>query len=170
VTIPTVATAPLTDPLSVATEAAIGAPRAAEGGVGRMIVETLHATGKAVLRISILIFGHALLLPLWLFPGAGQAIWTVFSLVWTLLWLVFEHLDVPANRRGYRFRELAGIVRRNLALCYGFAAAVHLLLWIPLLNVAFIPLAIVGSTVLFAELRAEGRILPAASELAPSPE
>lgn len=165
-TLPTVLTAPLADPLVAATEKAIGARGPEEGGLLKMAKETVDSVVKALLRVGLLLLGHALLLPLWLIPGPGHAAWTTLSLVWSLFWLAFEYLDLPANRFGYRFREVARMVGSNLPDALGFATAIYLILWIPILNAFFIPLAVVSATVLFAELRASGRIGPSRSQLA----
>jgi CysZ protein len=163
-TVPAVVTAPLADPLVAATERHFRLPAPGGGGIGRFAAETAGGIAKALLRVGLLLAGHALLLPLWLIPGAGHAAWTALSVAWTVFWLVFEYLDLPANRFGYRFREVGAAVRANPAVSAGFGVAVYLLLWVPLLNTLFIPAATVGATLLFHELRAAGRIRPAAIE------
>jgi CysZ protein len=42
----------------------------------------------------------------------------------------------------------------------GFGAAVYVLLWLPVLNLFFIPLAVVAGTLLFRGLRASGSLPP----------
>jgi len=159
-TLPPVVTAPLADPLVAATERHFGLPGPAHGGLGQLAAETAGGLAKAILRVGLLACGHALLLPLWLLPGPGHFAWTALSVTWTIFWLVFEYLDLPANRFGYRFGEVAKAVRGNLAVAAGFGAAVYLLLWVPVLNTVFIPAATVGATLLFHELRTAGRIAP----------
>ena len=163
-TVPAVVTAPLADPLVAATERHFRLPAPPEGGIGRLAAETAGGVLKAILRVSLLLAGHVVLLPLWLLPGAGHATWTLLSTFWTVFWLVFEYLDLPANRFGYRFREVAAAVRANPPVAAGFGLAVYLLLWVPILNPLFIPAATVGATLLFHELRAAGRIRPSLAE------
>lgn len=164
-TLPALITAPLADPLVAATERVLGRQGPEGGGLVRIAAETLNALAKTALRIGILLAGHALLLILWVLPGAGHAAWTVLSLLWTLFWLAFEYLDLPANRYGYRFREVARAVGANVPECLGFALAVYALLWVPVVNAFFIPAAVVGATLLFVELRASGRMVPSREEL-----
>lgn len=164
VTVPAIVTAPLADPLIAATEKHFQLPGPGEGGLARLAAETAGGVAKAILRVGLLLAGHALLLPLWLLPGAGQVAWTGLSIAWTVFWLVFEYLDLPANRFGYRFGEVARAARANLAVSAGFGAAVYLLLWVPVVNTLFIPAATVGATLLFHELRAAGRIAPSRTE------
>lgn len=161
-TVPAVATAPLSDPLVEATERHLGLPGPGAGGLARLAAETVGGVAKALLRVAFLLAGHLLLLPLWLLPGAGHAAWSALSLAWTVFWLVFEYLDLPANRFGYRFGDVIALVRANPAVGAGFGVAVYLLLWVPVLNVLFIPAATVGATILFHELRAAGRAAPRA--------
>lgn len=165
VTVPALATAPFVDPLVAATEAHIGRARREEGGLGAVAAETVAGILKTLLRIGLLLLGQALLLPLWLLPGAGHAVWSVLSLAWTVYWLVFEYLDLAANRRGYRFREVAQAIAANPVASAGFGAAVHLMLWLPLVNTLFIPAATVGATLYFHDLRDAGRLPPSRREI-----
>lgn len=118
-----------------------------------MAGETIAGLIKAILRVAILLAGHALLLPLWLLPGAGHATWTVLSTTWTVFWLVFEWLDIPANRFGWGFGRVARAIRVQPSVAAGFGLATWLLLWVPLLNTLFIPAATVGATLLFHQLQ-----------------
>lgn len=156
-TVPTVATAPFLDPLSADTERVLGAAAEDGGGLGRVLAETVNAVGKAVLRIALLLAGHALLLVLWLLPGIGQGLWSAAALSWTVFWLAFEYLDVPANRHGYRFRDTLALVRANAPAAVGLGLGVYLILWVPLLNVFFVPVGAVAATMLFVQLAPGGR-------------
>lgn len=162
--IPPVATAPFQDPLTTNVERVLGAIPDGGGGVKKLVFETTNSVLKAVMRLVLLWSGHAVLFVIWLIPGLGQLIWTPLSILWTTFWLAYEYLDLPANRYDYAFREVLQTVRDNLALCMGFGTATYLMLWIPLLNVLFIPVAAVGATILFVDLRATGRMAPSAAE------
>lgn len=155
-TVPTVATAPMLDPLSLATERALAFPTDESGGLLRLAKETMSAVGKALLRLALLYTGHAFLLLLWLLPGVGHAVWSILALFWTVFWLAYEYLDVPANRHGLDFGDVLRLVFTNFAMAMGFGFAVYVILWIPLLNTVFIPVAAVGATMGFVELKARG--------------
>lgn len=152
-TVPTLATTPLLDPLSLATERALGLLPDESGGLWRLTKETTRAVGKTLVRLSFLYMGHALLLSLWLLPGVGHALWSVLALAWTVFWLAYEYLDVPANRHGLGFADVLRLIADNLPMAAGFGFAVYAILWVPLLNIVFIPVAAVGATMAFAELR-----------------
>ena len=106
----------------------------------------------------LLKLGHLLLLPLNLIPVAGSTAWSVLSVLWTMGWLAAEYLDTAMARHHYPFRAVRGAVLSRAGLCMGFGAAVYLLLWIPILNFFFIPLAIVSGTLLFRGLLAAGAL------------
>lgn len=157
-TIPTLATAPMLDPLSLATERALRCEVDETGGLLRFAKETWSAVGKMLLRLALLYTGHLFLLGLWLLPGIGHAAWSILAPAWTIFWLAYEYLDIPANRHGLGFGDVLRLVTDNFALAAGFGLAVHLILWIPLLNTVFIPVAAVGATIGFSELRKAKRL------------
>ncbi|MBI5547036.1 MAG: EI24 domain-containing protein [Deltaproteobacteria bacterium] len=162
VTLPMMLAAPLMDPISVATERLLGYEASSEGGLGRTLRETTRAVVNALLRLFVLLLGQAVLLLLLLIPGVGGPLWTVLSWLWTALWATAAYLDVPMARHLYPFSHEAAALKRRTGVCLGFGAAVALMLWVPLLNFFFVPVAIVGSTLLFRGRVASGDI--------PSPE
>lgn len=159
-TLPLILAAPLMDPISIHTERLLGHDEVVEGGLGRFAQEIVRAIGNALVRLVVLALGQLLLLPLLLIPGAGGPIWTALSWTWTALWVTAAYLDVPMARHLYPFRDEARLVRRRPAVCLGFGAAVALMLWVPLLNFFFVPVAVIGGTLLFRGLLAAGAIPP----------
>lgn len=154
-TLPLLALAPLQDPLSEGTERACGvepgSPR-----LGEKWSALASSIGHTAVRIALLLLGHAALALLNLIIGVGTGVWTVAATLWTILWLAAEYLDVPMARHLYSFAQLRRLLIDRLALCVGFGTSVYLLLWIPILNFFFVPLAVVGGTLLFVGLRASG--------------
>jgi len=159
-TLPLMLAAPLMDSISVATERHLGVEVEAESGLGRMARELLRAWANAVVRLIVLLAGQVLLLLLLLIPGIGGPLWTALSWTWAALWISAAYLDVPMARHLYTFGHELAALRRRPMLCLGFGAAVALMLWVPLLNFFFVPVAVVGSTLLFRGLAAAG-VLPA---------
>ena len=159
-TVPRLVLIPLLDPLSEATEEALGDFRAPPFRVGTfsrgLAVGLRHALGA-----SLFLFGGLLLLlPLHLIPGAGSVAYAVLSGVWSMTWLAAEHLGGPMARHFYPFAEVRRMLRARLALCLGFGFTVTVLLWVPVLNTFFLPVAVVGGTLLFRGLRAVGALGP----------
>lgn len=143
---------PLTDPLSLETERALGLAADENAGIARMIHETWRGLANMATRAIIFLFGHALLFLLNLIPIVGSLAWTIASWTWTAFWIALANLDVPMARHLYTFEHAFGLLRRRKCLLFGFGAAITLLLWIPVLNAAFVPVAIVSATLLWRGL------------------
>jgi CysZ protein len=159
-TLPVLLLAPLQDPISEATEALCGGFEPKPFRLAELVRQTVDAVAHTLLRIFWLLLGHAALLALTFVPGVGQLAWTVSAPLWTMGWLAAEYLDGPMTRHGHAFSTVRRVVWGRLGLCLGFGAAVYLILWVPVLNFFFIPLAIVGGTLLYRGLRACGSIPP----------
>jgi len=155
-TIPVLLLAPLQDPLSEATEALCGDFTPQPFSFPRMLAQTISSLTHTLGRITWLLLGHALLLALHLLPVVGVFVWTFAAQLWTVAWLAAEYLDGPMIRHGYPFSHVRRAVSARLALSLGFGTAVYLILWVPILNLFFMPLAIVGGTLLFRGLRSAG--------------
>ncbi|HZN94037.1 MAG TPA: EI24 domain-containing protein [Myxococcales bacterium] len=155
-TVPVLLLAPLQDPLSEATEELCGDRQSRPFSVGRMLAESATSIGHTLARIAILLAGHAALFVLHFVPVVGSLAWTVLGPAWTMTWLATEYLDAPMARHLYHFRQVRSVVFRRLGLSLGFGAAVYVLLWVPLLNLFFIPVAVISGTLLFRALRQSG--------------
>lgn len=154
--LPTLVLAPLQDPISEATEELCGnfeAPAFSFGALARGLTVGLAHTAA---RITLLLVVHALIFAVNIVPGVGSAVWPFLASAWTMLWAATEYLAGPLARHLYPFTHVRKVVRSRLALCMGFGAAVYILLWVPILNLFFIPLAIVAGTLLFRGLQQSG--------------
>jgi CysZ protein len=162
-TLPLLALAAMQDALSEAAEEACGDFTAPPFGVGSALRGAAVSLGHTLARIGFLLVGHALLFALHLLPAVGSALWTVASILWTMVWLAAEYLDAPMARHLYPFRQVRGALRARPLVALGFGAAVYALLWIPVVNLFFVPLATVAGTLMFRALRACAALPPAAS-------
>lgn len=163
-TVPVLLLAPLQDPFSEATEALCGGYEPPASSLSRVLRESVRALGHTLLRVTWLLLGHAVLFALHFLPGIGQLLWTVAAPLWTMGWLAAEYLDGPMLRHGYSFPDVRRTVWARLGLCMGFGAAVYVILWVPVLNFFFLPLAIVGGTLLYRGLDACGALPGRAAE------
>ncbi|MCE9667342.1 EI24 domain-containing protein [Myxococcus stipitatus] len=158
--VPPLLLAPLQDPISEATEALCGeedGPGFTVSGLMRGIVTGLAHT---LARLFFLLAGLALLAPLNLIPGVGSVLWTVLGALWTMTWMAGEFLAAPMTRHLYPFAEVRRMLRERRALCLGLGAGVYVLLWIPILNTFFLPVAIVAGTLLYRGMRQAGLLPP----------
>lgn len=152
-TLPLLLLAPLQDPLSEAAEELAGDFTAPPFSLSRFLGGIASSLTHNLARVSLLLGGHLLLLALHLIPGLGSAAWTALSTLWTIVWLSGEYLSAPMARHFHSFREVPRALLRRKALGLGFGSAVFLLLWVPVLNFFFIPIATVGGTLLYLGLR-----------------
>lgn len=152
--------APLQDPLSEVTEEQCGDYSSPPFRLGAFLRGLLISVGHTLMRIGLLVLGLAVLFPLNLVPVVGNTTWAVLGTLWTMLWMAGEHLAAPMTRHQYPFSEVRRVLRQRWLLCLGFGAGVYLLLWIPILNSFFLPVAVVGGTLLYRGLLAVGNVPP----------
>ncbi len=119
----------------------------------RGLVRTLR-----IEAFKLLVFA-AVMLPLALLsfvvPGAGQLVYAGVGSLFTAAYFAVDYTDWPASRRGMGIRQRTSLFRKRPLLMLGFGAAVWLCLFVPLLNVAFMPIAVAGGTRLFLDLESE---------------
>ncbi|MDB4988802.1 MAG: cysZ [Myxococcaceae bacterium] len=105
------------------------------------------------LLIYVLVMGPLWFLS-WLVPGLGQVLYMLFASLFTALYFAVDYIDWPASRRGLSLRARLELLRARPLMTLGFGAAVALCLFVPLLNLCFMPLAVAGGTRLFLDLEA----------------
>jgi CysZ protein len=157
--VPPLLLAPLQDPLSETTEAVVGGDEGPPFTLAGFVRGLVTGVAHTLARLCFLVVGLAILLPLHLIPGAGSVLWTVLGSLWTMTWMAGEFLATPMTRHLYPFAEVRRMLRERRALCLGLGAGVYVLLWVPILNTFFLPLAIIAGTLLYRGLR-EARLLP----------
>jgi len=125
----------------------------------RVLIADLGFTvGQELLRLSFFVTISLLLLLLHLIPVIGSPMNLVVGGWFAFLFFSLEYVDLPMARRRHRFSERWGVVWSNKALCTGFGGAAALFLWVPLLNFVCMPAAVVGGTLLYADLVESGRL------------
>ncbi len=100
----------------------------------------------------------AILLPLLvvnLIPGIGQIIVLVVGGALASAVLALDFIDYPMSRRRWTFSDKINLFKEDWPTHLGFGLAVLLAMSIPLINFVFLPLAVVGGTVLFHHRRPE---------------
>lgn len=152
--------APLQDPLSETTEELCGDYTSPPFRPGAFLRGLATSVGHTLARVLLLLLGLALLFPLNLVPAVGNLAWTVLGSLWSMFWLAGEHLAAPMTRHLYPFAEVRQAMRRRWLLCLGFGVGTWFLLWVPLLNTFFLPVAVVAGTLLYRGLRVTGDIHP----------
>ncbi len=151
-TLPNLVLAPLQDPLSEATEAALGDFTAPSFSLSRTLRGVALGLSHTLLRVALMSLGLVVLFPLNLIPGVGSVLWWLGSTTWGSFWLSCEHLSGPMARHLRPFGEVLRALAARKRLALGFGLSLSVVLWLPVLNFFLLPLAIVGGTLLYRAL------------------
>lgn len=149
-----VVAAPFNDALSEAVEHILIGKPAPPFSFGRMLADIVRTVrlelGKALLYLAIV---GPMFLASFFIPGVGQVI-SLVGFALTAVYLGIDYVDWPAARRDWSVGDRVAFTRRQLPAVAGFGTGVWVLLFIPLVNLLFMPAAVAGGTMLFIELEA----------------
>lgn len=145
--------APFNSALSAAVERlAIGAVTE-DGSIAALVRDVSRTIALELTKLGIFL---VVMLPMfilqWALPGVGSVLYTVFSFVFTAWFWGIDYVDWPAERRGWTARERFANARRRFLPMFGFGTGVWLFLFVPLLNLFFMPAAVAGGTLLFLDM------------------
>ena len=121
--------------------------------------DILRSLKVQVAKMLLYLGGLIVLLVIHLIPIVGTVLYPVLILLYTLFFLGWEYCDYSMERWKYSFRRKLRISLKNAFAFAGFGAGASLMLFIPLVNLMTIPVCAVGATLLFCDLRKEGRLL-----------
>ncbi len=96
-------------------------------------------------------------------PVAGQIIYTIFGFFFTAAYWSIDYVDWPAARRNRGIAYRFSLLREHFLPMLGFGTGVWLFLFVPLLNLLFMPAAVAGGTLLFLDLEGEAEAKKASS-------
>jgi uncharacterized protein involved in cysteine biosynthesis len=115
-------------------------------------VVTLAQEGKRLIGYGIL---AALLFALSFIPVLTPFT-TAAQLFLASMFFAVDYLSYPLERRGVLLvRDKKAFARLHFGASLGFGATMTLIAFIPLVNFLFLPLGVVGGTLLFADLSGE---------------
>jgi len=120
---------------------------------------------QSIGNLVALVFIMVPILFLNLIPGVGSIAASVLGLLVSSHFLAFEFMDWSLERRHYGWRDKWNRVFAERPLALGFGLGASLLLWIPIVNFAAMPVAVIGGTVLALELDARRAGTESATEL-----
>jgi len=157
---------PFNDLLSERTEEVLsGRSNNEPFALGRFIREAWQTVLMEAKKMWIFVVAMVFIVPLNLFPGIGNSIYTVLAICLTLFFLCFEYLGFIMVRKRQFFREQKNFIFARKFLMLGFSCGVMAILAIPFFQMLCIPLAVIGATRLWCE--EEGLILTADRERSP---
>jgi CysZ protein len=160
--------APFNDALSEAVERLVTGKPSVAFSLAVVVRDALRTVlleiAKLALYVSVM--GPLFVLSL-LVPVLGPILYYVFGFFFTAGYFAIDYIDWPASRRDRGIRQRFGVLRRHWWPMLGFGTGVWLFLFVPLVNLLFMPAAVAGGTLLFLELDPEPAPEPPA---APAPE
>lgn len=153
-----VVAAPFNDVLSEAIEAREAGRTPLAFSPSRLVRELVQALLLALLRLALYaaVVGPLWLLS-WLVPGVGQVLYVAAWVVFTAAYFALDYTDWPATRRGLSIGARFDLLREHPLRMLGFGFGVWLCLFVPVLNLLFMPLSVAGGTLLFLDLEAGQR-------------
>jgi uncharacterized protein involved in cysteine biosynthesis len=119
-----------------------------------MLTTLLHVS--AFLMLQLLVFGVIFLVQL--IPVAGQVIGALLGTLTGPLLVGFVPFDYPSTIRLWTFREKLAFMFRNFALFFGFALASAVLLYLPVINLLFLPGCVVAATLAVIAMEKSGEL------------
>jgi CysZ protein len=123
--------------------------------------DAARSIAHTVLALALYAAAIGILGVLGLVPGVDLVVPVLGGAV-TATFLARELLDVPLARRRAGFGAKLAYLWRHFAAFEGLGLAATLLLWVPLLNFLSMPMAVVGATLLYCRLEADGDGIDAA--------
>jgi len=147
-----VVAAPFNDALSEAVEHMLTGRAAPPFSVSHMLADVARTVRLEILKVILYlgVVGPMFLASIFL-PGIGQLV-SLVGFVLTAVYLGVDYIDWPAARRDWSVRDRLSFARAELPAVAGFGTGVWILLFVPLVNLFFMPAAVAGGTMLFLSL------------------
>lgn len=151
----TVIAAPFNDLLSEALEQRVTGRPAPAFSLVRFLRELVRTVSLALFRLALYaaVVGPLWLLS-WLVPGVGHLVYLVVWTGFTAAYFALDYVDWSASRHGLSMGARFALLAQRPLLMLGFGLAVWGCLFVPLLNLVFMPLSVAGGTLLFLDLQA----------------
>jgi len=152
-----VVAAPFNDALSEAVEHILTGESAPPFSLSRMVADIVRTIRLELLKVLVyLAVVGPMFLASFIIPGVGQVL-SLVGFALTAVYLGIDYVDWPAARRNWSVRDRVAFTRRQLPAVAGFGTGVWVLLFIPLVNLLFMPAAVAGGTMLFLALQPPGK-------------
>lgn len=117
---------------------------------GRSIIHAFKILG---IYVGLLVAG----LPMLFIPGAGSLMYAVWGALLSSYMFAYEYLGYPMDRRRFSFSEKRRFLWSSFRMTMGFGLGNVVVASVPVINLLFIPAAVVGGTLLFLEVHSPAR-------------
>jgi CysZ protein len=155
--------APFNDALSEAVECEYTGRPGTPLRLTAVLRDAVRSIGLQLLKLGMY---AAIMLPAFvvslLLPGLGPVLYTVIGFVVTTLFLALDYVDFAAARRGLGARARLRDALSRWPAMLGLGGAIWVLLFVPLLNLLFMPAAVAGGTLLFVDAHRDADPVPPA--------
>jgi CysZ protein len=154
--------APFNDLLSEEVEHLITGVKGPDFTLGILLRDAVRTIGLEIVKLLIYC---VIMLPLFvlaqLLPAVGQIAYSIFAFLFTALYFAVDYVDWPASRRNRSITYRFGMLQDHFLPMFGFGTGVWAFLFVPIVNLWFMPAAVAGGTMLFLELEGEKKPAPA---------
>jgi CysZ protein len=118
--------------------------------VGRDLVRSVGLQ-LSKLALYALVMGALFLVGLVL-PVVGEVLYPIVGFGVTALFLAIDYMDWAACRHGLAGSARVSFALKHLRAALGFGAGIWLLLFVPVVDLLFMPAAVAGATMMFLDL------------------
>ena len=120
--------------------------------MAKLFMDTWRTVGLEMVKFVLL---ACVWFPLWvvglLFPPISP-VTTIVGMLFTVMYPAIDYIDWPVARRDLGVRYRIRFFGRNLLPMLGFGSGVWIFLFIPFVNLFFMPAAVAGGTLLYLDL------------------
>ena len=150
--------APFNSALSAAVEQIVAGSSSEGEGLASIARDLGRTLSLELIKLS---FYLLVMIPLFaiqcIVPGIGSILYSIFAFLFTAWFWGIDYMDWPAERRGWSSKERFRNAKTRFLTMFGFGSGVWLFLFIPFLNLFFMPAAVAGGTLLFLDLERKGQ-------------
>jgi CysZ protein len=145
--------APFNDALSEAVERLQTGRGGPPLSLGRVLRDLRRTMGLELRKLAVF---AAVMLPLLIvsfaMPVVGPLLYAVCAFFLTAMFFAIDYVDWPASRHDLSAAERTGAALRHFRPMLGLGVGVWLFMYVPLLNLLFMPAAVAGGTLLWLDL------------------
>lgn len=159
-----VVAAPFNDLLSEEVEHLVTGRKGPPFELAILVRDAVRTVGLELLKLALYLCVMVPMFVISYVPVVGPIVYAVVGFLFTTLYFAIDYVDWPASRQNRSIHYRFGLLREHFMPMFGFGTGVWLFLFVPLVNLLFMPAAVAGGTLLFLELQAD----PRASDEAPA--
>lgn len=145
---------PFNDALSAKTEMIITGRKDEPFSISAVIKEVGRTIVEELKKILFYLVAMGVIFLFNLIPVIGSVIYVVLGSALTVFWLGLSFLDYSFARKQYKFGQKLKFIKAHPATSFGFGLSIFVGVLIPVFNLFFFPIAVVGGTLLYLEIAA----------------